>query len=242
MIAKRNALIYFKVILQDAVMLMDSFPQHYLWRHQIFKSNEFQQYATELKSHISIGKTPAHLSLVAAIPELTNVLQNNHQHIVGLMNGIQEGVTGVMTYFTDFVSGKAPLQMNCTFSIPNSTSLMIPDQNPQPQTDPVPFATIPNYVMSRSTKLTVRDLWREWDVGLVGLPAVRDLEAKWKRKWRSSNTESKFFLRRKVIIDYISVKSERIGIERALNELEQIQYRRKISLDGIRKLIENNEI
>lgn len=44
----------------------------------------------------------------------------------------------------------------------------------------------PIYVLSRNLT-TVHEVWKEWDKGLRrGDPAVKDLEAKYKAKWRDS--------------------------------------------------------
>jgi hypothetical protein len=35
---------------------------------------------------------------------------------------------------------------------------------------------------------TVKDVWREWQEGFAGRPAVRELEEKWGSRWRPGNT------------------------------------------------------
>jgi hypothetical protein len=46
---------------------------------------------------------------------------------------------------------------------------------------------------------TVKHVWREWQEGLAGQPAIRELEEKWGSRWRPSNVARVQFCRRKVI-------------------------------------------
>ena len=146
---------------------------------------------------------------------------------------------------TDIFSGRASVRLNVAF--PQSDAASVTETGTVSSApDPSPAANdsvdTPLYSMSRASNMTVRDLWREWSEGLGGGPAVSVLEQRWKRKWRPSNTETKFFSRRKKIIDLIVAKKDRIGLERALEEIESIRVNRGVSLDGLRVLIENQEI
>ena len=48
---------------------------------------------------------------------------------------------------------------------------------------------------------TLDDVWREWDSGILGGPALRDLEATWGDKWRRSGAERTAWCRRKTLVD-----------------------------------------
>ena len=150
---------------------------------------------------------------------------------------------------TDVFTGRAPVRLDVSF--PSASNEPVQNENRAPDMI-APMADVnympsealdgpPVYSMSRACHLTVADLWREWTVGLGGGPAVSDLERAWKRKWRKSNTETKFFSRRKVIIDHIVALKDRVGIERALHQLETLRTGRNLSLDGLRVLIERGE-
>ncbi len=56
--------------------------------------------------------------------------------------------------------------------------------------------------MSRAPGMTVADLWEEWTIGLRGGPAIRDLEREG-TTWRRSPSESRFFQRRKIVLDEV---------------------------------------
>jgi hypothetical protein len=48
---------------------------------------------------------------------------------------------------------------------------------------------------------TLDDVWREWDSGILGGPALTDLEATWGDKWRRSGAERTAWCRRKTLVD-----------------------------------------
>jgi hypothetical protein len=51
------------------------------------------------------------------------------------------------------------------------------------------------------TVKTLDDVWREWDSGILGGPALRDLEATWGDKWRRSSAERTAWCQRKTLVD-----------------------------------------
>ncbi|KAI8877486.1 hypothetical protein K501DRAFT_147510, partial [Backusella circina FSU 941] len=58
------------------------------------------------------------------------------------------------------------------------------------------------YSLNRNI-ITVIDVWKEYDVGLTGCPAVKDLEINYDTKWRKSGLESKYFRRRNELYNAI---------------------------------------
>ena len=100
--------------------------------------------------------------------------------------------------------------------------------------------TVPSYRLSRQVA-TVPDLWREWTVGLGGLPAVVQLDATYGSRWRSQS-ERQYYSIRKVIIDEIiaiagnSLDNEE-AIAAAVEALERQRVREKASLDKLIKVI-----
>ncbi|CDH60233.1 predicted protein [Lichtheimia corymbifera JMRC:FSU:9682] len=92
----------------------------------------------------------------------------------------------------------------------------------------------PIYVLSRNLT-TVHEVWKEWDKGLRrGDPAVKDLEAKYKAKWRDSEKERKFFSKRKIIDEIYGIhEKDHVSITEAVNRLEA--RRGKRSLDRLWK-------
>lgn len=101
-----------------------------------------------------------------------------------------------------------------------------------------------NYKMSRQL-ITVKELWEEWENGLLGQPSISSLEVRFGSKWRNTAAEKKFFQRRKKIIDYIHMKSIADGVthDMVIAELDAFRERNKLSLHSLHtKLnLDNNE-
>ena len=66
---------------------------------------------------------------------------------------------------------------------------------------------LPAYTLVKAR--TVNEVWREWNEGILGGPAVKDLELKWGSKWRPLLKERVAFCCRKVIIDDILKQQQR---------------------------------
>lgn len=86
---------------------------------------------------------------------------------------------------------------------------------------------------------TVHDLWREWSIGLGTGPSVKSLEEAWGPRWRQTPTETRFFNRRRIIIDEVNrlVKESGVTVEEAVRSLDgKIQESTK-SLNWLQKQI-----
>ncbi len=105
---------------------------------------------------------------------------------------------------------------------------------------PLQEAAVPSYKLSRQV-VTIPDLWREWMVGLGGLPSVAALDAAYGSRWRS-HSERQYYSMRKVIIDEImAMAGNRVddeeGIATAIQALERQRAQEKWSLDKFIKAI-----
>lgn len=74
--------------------------------------------------------------------------------------------------------------------------------------------------------------------GLDTAPAVQSLEDTYGAAWRPEQTERVFFSRRKVIVDEVRTRhAEGSSIAAAVEELELIRQRGKMSLHGLYKML-----
>lgn len=87
---------------------------------------------------------------------------------------------------------------------------------------PPVIAATARYSMKRDPTMTVMDLWTEYNVGLDGGPAVRELETT-DKSWRSGDErESGFFRKRRTILDEIDkMIANGLSEEAAVNVMEQ---------------------
>jgi hypothetical protein len=95
----------------------------------------------------------------------------------------------------------------------------------------------PLFKLSREVQ-TIPDLWREWTVGLGGLPSVDSLDAQFGCRWRSA-TERQYYSTRKVIVDEIRARGQgnREAEEKAVQAMELERLASKASLDKVMKAI-----
>ena len=101
---------------------------------------------------------------------------------------------------------------------------------------------MPLYKLSRDV-VTIPGLWREWTVGLGGLPSVAALDSMYGSRWRAPS-ERQYYSMRKVIIDEIMARvrqslSDPEAIEVVIEAMEQERVRTKASLDKVIKGIKD---
>lgn len=153
--------------------------------------------------------------------------------------GVSPAVTPTSTSFPAAGARSGPM----TLFGPSAQS-----QSPAPAGERMPL-----YRLSRSIR-RVPDLWREWTVGLTGHPSVEALDTMYGASWRASSPERMFYSRRKAIIDAIKdiVKRRslvegqpggyghmtgREDVASAVQHLEEMRMRRKMSLDALSKVL-----
>jgi hypothetical protein len=84
----------------------------------------------------------------------------------------------------------------------------------------------------------VPEVWREWTYGLGANPSVQSLERSYGATWRPSSRERVMFCRRKVIIDEIYTRhSKGLSLDAAVEELELVRCRGKLSLYQLSQLL-----
>jgi hypothetical protein len=100
-------------------------------------------------------------------------------------------------------------------------------------------AYVPSYKLSRNA-MTILDLWREWTVGLGGLPSMMSLDATYGSRWRSSS-ERQYYSMRKVLIDEILTRASGIleteALEAVVEAMEGERVKGKASIDKFIKAI-----
>lgn len=113
---------------------------------------------------------------------------------------------------------------------------------PPPPTRPTAQqeAAVLLYKLSRQV-VTIPDLWKEWTVGLGGLPSVAALDKAYGSRWRSPS-ERQYYSMRKVIIDEILAiaggkADDRDEVASAIEALERQRVQNKFSLDKFIKTI-----
>ena len=99
---------------------------------------------------------------------------------------------------------------------------------------PAPVAMSPGVglpvIAALARAFTVKDVWREWQEGLAGQPAIKELEEKWGSRWRPTNAVRVQFCRRKVIWDEVLARTARgRNADEAVAELELLRAGRSLN-------------
>lgn len=90
----------------------------------------------------------------------------------------------------------------------------------------------PQYTLNRNI-MSIVDVWREYIVGLMGGPSVKNLEAQHSTSWRK---ESRFFSRMYLWIED-KAEEERLSYEDPTRSLERRRVKLGVSIDKLRKTL-----
>lgn len=224
-----------------------------IFNHPIFMSNLFQQYQQSVIGQLDTC-TPEDRAFAQSDPLLAEIVKsqmlivndkidmvNNrvnalhgkvdqyHQQITRDMMGHFTKLKNTPLYFAD-ASTPAPSSSSSNAG-PSSTSSNTAQC-------PVPTSSVPTYTLNRDL-CTVNQVWQEYEVGRPGCPSVKQLEEDYGTKWRRDPTQSRYYLRRKVLYDELEriAGEKRISLEDAAGVLEETRKRNSKSLDTLSTMI-----
>ena len=203
-----------------------------------------------------------------AVADRLRTLTGQHQAgtdtVLETLKKVQQGQTDVLDAVRDFAAGSFVFSPGKSRILPrgfDSALLARPeDLFPPPPPPPPPAAflgappgpalshsktlvgDVPSYKLSRDV-YTVPELWREWTVGLQGLPSVDELNRLFEARWRPAS-ERQYYSSRKVIVDEIRRRATgAIGATmeaRLVTVVEEMEEQRKAtgaSLDKVYKTL-----
>lgn len=219
-----------RVFLQDVVLLKRRQPDHFILRHEIFDTTEFREWETSFLRRYDERERddPTVRSLEVIMPQVAHVLANLQQEVQNgfselreeqrsirqdvrrvhdVFERLDELVTGIKTAARSFLGGgetgatSASRQAVETPAAPGqsvgaaASSSASPAGNSASDSEGLPFK------MSR-TLTSVREVWREYWVGIGTTPALRVAFADGSqhyRAFRSNPAEVRYFDRRRPI-------------------------------------------
>lgn len=240
-------LIYLRrVILQDVAVLINDTPKCRLWEHPLFATDAFKEYQRILLCKIETTETPTELCLQQSLPLLSEQLRVQHCNLSNQVSGVAQTLNTFKTsqnmvqrLFNGDVSFRLCARDTEDVSIDT-------DVQKNPSSAVVSANTKCTPVLSEAHTMSrglsrVSELWHEWYTGFEHKTAIVDLNRKYGAKWRSSQNESKFYSRRKVIIDHVeaTVKQRCVNVDTALAICEAEQGKK--SLDAYSKYLSKNK-
>jgi hypothetical protein len=197
----------------------------------------------------AVSAEPPSLLLQRALPELSGVLESSRESVLQngqqLANRLESRLESKLQGIQDSVDALLQGRVLVTFTGYFGAGPAAPVVPVGPGQDAVPAlyapicrATSPRVSASRGADVsaglsivaalarafTVKDVWREWQEGLVGPPAIRELEEKWGSRWRPSNVVHMQFCCWKVIWDEVLARTARSkSADEAVAELEHLR-------------------
>jgi hypothetical protein len=253
------------VLLQDLAVLQPRYPALPFFAYAPFYGPEWDEFALLVQADAAGPSEPQSLLLQRALPELSSVLESsreailqNTQRLVGRLEGRLEGqLRSLQSSLDALLHGEVPVTTTVTsvtsyFSTgppgPPGPGLAPPIPTPvatasAPPPDPFIEPGLPA-ITALARVYTVKDAWREWQEGLAGRPAIRELEERWGSRWRPGNTVKVQFCRRKVIWDAVRAHTARGRTEEeAVAELEQLRAGRSLNqlVDELRQRRQRQE-
>jgi hypothetical protein len=222
------------VLLQDLAVLQPRYPSLPFFAHRPFYGPDWDEYALTVRSSIATGEPPS-LLLQRALPEISTALESSRDAILQnsnrLANGIERRLEGRLCHIEEslnaLLQGRIPINLVGYFRQPEAEAEAEVAAAAAAATQPAVTATaaagVPTFA-ALAKALTIKDIWKEWNGGFAGRPAVRELEEKWGARWRPGNTIRIQFCRRKVIWDEIQARIARGKSEdEAIAELELLR-------------------
>jgi hypothetical protein len=235
------------VLLQDLAVLQPRYPALPFFSHPPFYGPAWDEFALAVQSDAAVGVEPPSLLLQRALPELSGVLESSRaallQNSQRLANRLESRLQGIQDSIDALFQGRMPVTFTGYFGAgPGPAAPAAPAASARVGQDAMPPVPVPAHIalsprasVSRgpdadssmpvlatlARAFTVKDVWREWQEGLAGQPAIRELEEKWGSRWRPSNVARVQFCRRKVIWDEIIARTTRgKSADEAVVELE----------------------
>ncbi|KAG6989224.1 High-osmolarity-induced transcription protein 1 [Fusarium oxysporum f. sp. conglutinans] len=229
------------VLLQDLAVLQPRYPSLPFFAYAPFDGPEWDEFAVAVRSDTVGATEQLSLLIQRALPELSGVLESTREAVLqnsqrlairleARLEGIQGGLDALLqgkvpiTFTGHFGAGRAVSLGPVPSTAPTLNFNTAPAPAPAPALAPEPLAPDMPVVTALAKVFTVRDVWKEWEEGIAGQPAVRVLEELWGSRWRPGNRVRVQFCRRKVIWDELlartaSGKNE----EEAVAELELLR-------------------
>ena len=241
-------------LLQDAVVLMDKpfFKDLYIWKHPLFKSEEFTSFARELKGVMTDKLPPGELLLKQCLPAIhsnfernLNVNMDMHRKTHTQMQEMNSSQIKLLTSLADIANGNLAGSMlkgiGHAFQLAaeaaseelseSESSNESEDSNsagteerPSKRTKIQEKSKILEYTLSQRLK-TVADVWREYTCGLGGYPPVKEIEKEYGTGWRKSNTATQQWTRRKSIYNEVNyyIKEKNLSESSAVAKVEELR-------------------
>jgi hypothetical protein len=194
------------VLLQDLAILQPRYPALPFFAYAPFYGPEWDGFAAMVQADAITGVEPQSLLLQRALPELSSVLESSREAVLrsvqrlanqqavalqaqaATLQALQAQLERVLHTPITFTLGGGPVTaLPGPAASPAVMPLLAAPLGPAVVGGPVAVAAAtaatdaasPPTLTALARVFTVKDAWREWQEGLAGRLALRELEARW---------------------------------------------------------------
>jgi len=188
------------VLLQDLAVLQPRYPALPFFAYAPFYGPEWDEFTAAIQADAVASTEPQSLLLQRALPELSSVLESSREAVLRSVQRLaNEQATALQAQAATLQALQA--QLDRVLHVPITFTLgggPLAAPAAPPAIVPVPAAAIGRPIAAAATVatpatsdatgppiltalarvFTVKDAWREWQEGLAGQPALRELEAR----------------------------------------------------------------
>ncbi|RLN74418.1 hypothetical protein BBJ28_00022643 [Nothophytophthora sp. Chile5] len=231
------------VLLQDAPVLIDLFPQSSAWNHPVFASLDFVEFKTKVLAAEKEAVDPAANSLRHVLPDLARLMETGFHGMNFRMTAMTAQLGSIDQRLSSLEGLMEHVSIHPTQSDQPASSHVVtmadPRETETPASGRCTAPVIHQYSLDRNLS-DVESVWREFALGLPGRPAVRLLEATYKNKWRSNDAESRFYRKRRELYHAVTTiaKARKITSFGAARLLDEYACAESLTLDKLRIQLE----
>lgn len=234
------------VLLQDSIFLMDLYPELEIWKSKVFQNEEYFRWKENAVKEVEEIQPPKDLVLQQAMPYLSQKMDDQHHEVIQRVtkhyHELFAKAKETQSMLQQICDGRAHVSVRVDFPHINSDGVSTPVASFDNNGNTVTSGTCETNITPTHTRMSrgvvsVRRLWLEWSVGLEGKLPICEMEEKFGTSWRKKPSESKYFRRRKKIIDAIIARSFQMDdVEESLDFFTKAQGTK--TLDWLSKHID----
>ncbi|KAM4067739.1 transcriptional activator of glycolytic enzymes domain-containing protein [Hirsutella rhossiliensis] len=215
-----------EVLLQDAVFLRESYPDHPIFQDPVFSCPEFEAQPYH-----------GHSKAIPVVAEKLRTLDEFAQATYTVTFSPGQGAAGQHAEIAELINRGAALHERRSSEQQQGMVQAGQGQAPQGRAhgEPPGPREPPSFKLPRSVK-SVQELLRLWRQGWGEMPSVDSLERDWGARWRPS-AEKNYFSTRKIIVDEVRRRAQSDGLTEDIVARQMDEERGPSSLDKLFKAI-----
>ncbi|XP_044715315.1 transcriptional activator of glycolytic enzymes domain-containing protein [Hirsutella rhossiliensis] len=198
-----------EVLLQDAVFLRESYPDHPIFQDPVFSCPEFEAFASKVQDTCTRDHEDSHTTTFGASYELCTKLDEFAQATYTVTFSPGQGAAGQHAEIAELINRGAALHERRS-SEQQQGMVQAGRGKPREERMASRLGRANLRASSPRSVKSVQELLRLWRQGWGEMPSVDSLERDWGARWRPS-AEKNYFSTRKIIVDEVRRRAQSDG-------------------------------